>query len=57
MSFFGRMTSDDEVEALATELALLYIRKSDKVSSNPKELAHQFVEIQKEIYDELCAIR
>ncbi len=57
MSFFGRMTSDDEVEALATELALLYIRKSDKVGSNPKELAHQFVEVQKEIYDELCAIR
>lgn len=30
---------------------------SDKVGSNPKELAHQFVEVQKEIYDELCAIR
>ena len=57
MSFLGRIISNDEVEALATELALLYIRKSDKVSSTPKDLALEFVKVQKEIYDELCATR
>lgn len=53
MGFFNCPRSSDEIEDLAEKLALLYIEKSTKPISDPKDIAKEFVEAQKAIAEEL----
>lgn len=53
MSLFHYMRSSGEIENLAVQLALLYIEKSTKPISEPKDIANEFVEVQSVIAEEL----
>lgn len=53
MGIFNRITSADEIEDLSVKLALLYIEKSDKRISSPRDIAREFVEAQSVIEDAL----
>lgn len=46
-----------DIENLANELALLYIKKSKQEFSSPKDIARKFVEVQEMIVEELESIR
>ena len=56
MGIMNQIVSGDYIESLADELAMLYLKKHDEECSNPKDLAHRYVEIQASIADELKAI-
>ncbi len=51
------MFSDANLEALANELAMLYLKKSNETFSDPKDLARRYVETQELIAAELYTIR
>ncbi len=53
MGLFEYIHSSSEIEDLAVRLALLYIEKSDKPISDPKEIANEFVNAQNAIVAEL----
>ncbi len=53
MGLFDCMRSSDEIEDLAVRLALLYIEKSTKPISDPKDIANEFVNAQNIIAEEL----
>lgn len=57
MGIKNNLFSNADLEKIANELAMLYIKKSNKTFSNPKELARCFVETQELIAAELDAIR
>ncbi len=53
MGLFNYVRSSDEIEDLAVRLALLYIEKSTKPISDPKDIVNEFVNAQNTIAEEL----
>lgn len=56
MSITNQIISNDYIESLADELAMLYLKKCNDAYSDPKDLARRYVEIQEIIAKELKAI-
>lgn len=51
MSMPGNVASRSEKQALASQLAFLYMEKADASDLTPAEFAAKFFEVKKEIYD------
>ena len=49
--------SADKMDELAEKLALLYVQKSGKAFTSPKEFTHFYVQTHEMILDELNEIR
>ena len=56
MGITNQIISNDYIESLVDELAMLYLKKCNDAYSDPKDLGRRYVEIHEIIAKELKAI-